>query len=256
MKMRLVFCTLILCNLQPPCALAQEPPPINPDETGGAAHQPAAHQPAAPVPAIGIRYKPPFRGAPATRVGGASRGTTDKDLVLSVLAPEQTGLTTSAQPTLYWYMSKAVTMPMEFTLNDEQTGHTLLKQPVKLEAPVRLGIQHLRLSNYSLKTGVEYRWFIALVPDMGQRSHDIIAGGTIQYVQPPAALEGRLKHANRREMPAIYAAQGFWYDAIASISELIDTNPGDKSLREQRAALLEQVGLTAAAAYDRHAVGP
>jgi len=50
------------------------------------------------------------------------------------------------------------------------------------------------------------------------------------------------------ETPAIYAAQGFWYDAIAALSQLIDSNPGDKTLREQRADLLEQVRLTAAAA--------
>jgi hypothetical protein len=42
-----------------------------------------------------------------------------------------------------------------------------------------------------------------------------------------------------------------WYDAIAALSELIDATPQDTVLRQQRATVLEQEGLTAAATYDR-----
>jgi hypothetical protein len=49
----------------------------------------------------------------------------------------------------------------------------------------------------------------------------------------------------------LYATAGLWYDTIAALSELIDTRPQDTALRQQRAAVLEQEGLTAAAAYDR-----
>jgi hypothetical protein len=49
----------------------------------------------------------------------------------------------------------------------------------------------------------------------------------------------------------LYAAEGLWYDAIAALSELIDTRPQDTTLRQQRNTMLEQEGLTEAAAYDR-----
>ena len=198
-----------------------------------------------PVPV----YKPPMRGAPATRTGGASRGEQDSGLILSVLAPESTGLTRRAQPTLYWYASKGLAAPLEFTLNDDKSIKPLVE--AKANAP-RPGIHALRL-NYTLKPDVEYQWAIAAVADSNQRASDIIASGTIQRVQPPATLAAQLNGASKPQLPFLYAGAGFWYDAIATLSEQIDANPADRDLREQRAVLLDQVGLTTAAAYERSA---
>ena len=54
--------------------------------------------------------------------------------------------------------------------------------------------------------------------------------------------------------PALYAGAGIWYDAIDELSRLIAAQPENRELRIQRAALLEQVGLTEAAAFDRAAL--
>jgi len=45
-------------------------------------------------------YRPPKRGAPGGRVGGGTRGFQREVFVLSVLAPDHTGLTVSEQPFL------------------------------------------------------------------------------------------------------------------------------------------------------------
>ncbi len=44
---------------------------------------------------------------------------------------------------------------------------------------------------------------------------------------------------------------GIWYDALEAISNAIDAHPEDASLREERASLLNQVGLPQAAALDK-----
>lgn len=194
-------------------------------------------------------YRPPLRGAPATRVGGASRGVPDAELVLSVIAPESTGLTSQAQPSLYWYISKALSRPMEFTLNDEQSIKPLVEMKVPVTQP---GIHALKL-NYTLKPDVEYQWTIAAVADPNQRASDTIAGGTIKHVPLPATLAAELKSAPQPQQPFLYAQEGFWYDALTTLSEQIKAQPSNRSLREQRAALLEQVGLKIAAEYDRGA---
>src|SRR5688572_21778645 len=50
-------------------------------------------------------YNPPPRGAPGGRVGGGTRGPGQRDVfVLSVLAPDHSGLTSSEQPSLYWFI--------------------------------------------------------------------------------------------------------------------------------------------------------
>lgn len=216
-------------------------PGVTPAQSSPAAATPSPTATQVPV------YKPPMLGAPATRVGGASRGAQDSGLILSVLAPESTGLTHRAQPTLYWYCSKMASTPLEFTLNDDHSVKPLVEIKMTAAQP---GIHALRL-NYPLKPEVEYQWIIAAVADPDQRASDTIASGTIRQAQPSAPLAAQLKQASLREQPFLYAQEGFWYDAIATLSEQIDAHPADRGLREQRAALLEQVGLKTAAAYDR-----
>jgi regulator of sirC expression with transglutaminase-like and TPR domain len=48
----------------------------------------------------------------------------------------------------------------------------------------------------------------------------------------------------------MYAQNGLWYDAVAAVSELIESSPKDCALRRKRAFLLQQVGLPQIADYD------
>ena len=111
----------------------------------------------------------------------------------------------------------------------------------------------MRLADYNarLAPGVLYKWSVALVRDAAQRSSDVTTAGTIERVELPKALRGQLIQANTMTAARLYATEGLWYDTIAALSELIDTRPQDTALRQQRATVLEQEGLTAAAAYDR-----
>jgi len=207
-------------------------------------------KPAAPKEgAAAIAYTPPLRGAPQRRIGGASRGNGSLPNVF-VLAPDHVGLTTSEAPALYWYLSAATKVRVELTLIDEKDTQPLVEVPVKpLSGP---GIQSLRLADtpVRLKPDVEYQWTVSLVPDDKERSNDVISGGVIKRVALPANL-GDIRSAPAEKRPAMLAAAGLWYDAIAELSALIDEHPGDASLREQRASLLDQVGLKEAAAFDR-----
>jgi hypothetical protein len=110
---------------------------------------------------------------------------------------------------------------------------------------VRAGLHAIRLAEHvvRLETGVPYRWYVAVVPDVNRRSKDILAGGMIERVQPPEGLLDRLARARPEERPAIHAEAGLWYDALAASSELIGSAPDNAALRQQRAALLTQVGL-------------
>ncbi len=86
-----------------------------------------------------------------------------------------------------------------------------------------------------------------MIPDAARRSRDILAGGSIERIEPPQALPVKLGQATKDELPAIYAEAGIWYDALASISELIDAAPSDQALQRQRAALISQIGLSGVA---------
>jgi hypothetical protein len=201
--------------------------------------------------ASGFGYRPPLRGAPAARIGGGTRGIGDMTLELVVLAPDHTGLTTREQPTLYWYVSKPVPARLEVTVINDEAIDPALEQVVA--TPGVAGIQSIDLANSGtrLESGLEYRWFVSVIADPGQRSNDVVASGTIQRIEPHAALKGKLAGADERTLARIYAEEGVWYDAIDALSRMIEKSPGDVALREQRAALLEEVGLQAAANYER-----
>lgn len=188
-------------------------------------------------------YKPPLRGAPRGRIGGGTRGTGADSLALSVLAPDHSGLTTHEQPSLYWVISNSTVLAVEVTLMDPRVAEPLLE--TRIPGPIQAGLHRVRLDDYGVKLepGVSYRWYVAVIPDAGRRSKDILAGGMIERVEPAAELRERLARAQPEELASIYAEAGFWYDALAASSEAIEHSPEKEGLRQQRAALLSQVGL-------------
>jgi hypothetical protein len=187
-------------------------------------------------------YNPPSRGAPGGRIGGGTRGG-GNIFVLSVLAPDHSAFTTSEQPSLYWFISKPTALPIELTVMDSQGIKPLLE--TKLPSPAEPGIQRVRLADYNvhLAPGAAYRWFVAVVSDADRRSKDILAGGAIERVDLQEDVKAKLAQASDKEVPFVYAQAGLWYDALKSISDLIDASPQNQELRNERTALLKQVGL-------------
>jgi Domain of Unknown Function (DUF928) len=189
-------------------------------------------------------YKPPTRGAPGGRVGGGTRGNQSNVFILSVLAPDQGGFTTSEQPCLYWYISSATTLPVEVTVMDAQGVQPLLE--TRLTSPVKAGVQRVSLTDYNVRLapGTAYRWFVAVVPDNDRRSKDILAGGAVEQIEPTEDLKAKLAQASKQEKAFIYADAGIWYDALREISDMIEAAPHDQKLIKERAELLRQVGLS------------
>jgi hypothetical protein len=202
------------------------------------------------TPPRAIVYKAAAGSAPAARVTGGSRGSGDAAVRLDVLAPDETGLTTQEQPSLFWYQSKPATAKFELTLLQEGKAKPVLQ--LKTDRAGQAGIQRLKLSEHGVKLepGVEYRWVVALVLDPKNRSKDLVASGFIKRVEASKELQDKLAKASPAERPAIYADAGIWHDALASLSDLTESQPDNPAWHEQRAELLRQVGLTFAAASE------
>ena len=217
----------------------QEPSPSKPPPKKAVEPPKPPPQSAMPV------YTPPKRGAPGGRIGGGTRGIQRDMFSLLVLAPDHTGLTSLAQPILYWFVSSDLaSTSAELTVMDPEGTQPLLE--TRLSPPLKTGVHSFRLADHGvrLSPGVPYRWFVALVVDPDRRSKDILAGGFIEFVPTPEGVAKKVSAANKAELPRLYAEAGLWYDAIAAISQLIEAAPEDAGLKQQRAALLEQAGLT------------
>ena len=204
----------------------------------------------APVPL----YQPPKKLTPRARVGGGLRGTDGNDPVIAALVPDHVGITFKKTPVLNWFISKPTAYPLIFTLNDTRLVKPIYEGPVP--SPARAGFHSINLKDFDLvlEPDVQYRWFISAIPDPRSPSKSIVAGGMIERCEFNDCLVFRPILTCDQQSVLGNAAQGFWYDAMACLCELIDANPSDQSLRRQRAALLNQIGLSGVAEWDLRSI--
>lgn len=191
-------------------------------------------------------FKPPLRGAPDVRIGGGSRAVSMQLAKITLLAPKEGGKTASASPDLYWRLSKNLNVPVEIKLTAAGADTPALN--ISLSG-MAAGLHKLNLSEYGVKLqpGISYTWQTAIVWDVAQRSKDSLTSASLQHT--PAA--GELRKQIGKLAPRQLLEQGYGYDAISTISAQIDANPDNPTLREERAALLEQLGQPDAARAER-----
>ena len=200
-------------------------------------------------------YTPPKKLTPRARVGGGLRGTDGSDPVLVALVPDHVGLTVKKAPVLNWFLSKPTTYPLKFTLID--IGKVKPMYEGLIPTPVHAGVQSLKLKDLglALEADVQYRWYISAIRNQDSPSQDIVAGGIIERCEFNTCLvEMQVDLGCDQQSVLRNALRGFWYDAMACLCELIDSNPSDQALRRQRAALLNQIGLSGVAEWDLRSI--
>jgi uncharacterized protein DUF928 len=199
-------------------------------------------------------YQPPRKGAPAPglRRGGGTRGMNKSVSVISLLAPEHVGLTLLEQPVLYWFTptKQDHAFSFEFTLIGDNAETPVIE--TKLPPPAQAGLQQIKLSDYKVKLspGERYLWSVSLIVDAEERSANVVAKGAIERVDPAKLEHPLAANFTDAEAASRYAEAGVWYDAIMAVTDRIQANPANKELRDQRAALLDQVGLSEVAKND------
>jgi hypothetical protein len=193
-------------------------------------------------------YKPPARGAPKQTVGGGTRSI-GVPPVVSVLAPDHTGFTSQAQPTLYWHLSKPTAGKIEIAVMDAAAGSRPIATRV-LSGVEAAGIQAVSLRDLKMKLapGVDYRWSVALVPAEGSERVPVLASGAVRFVPAPESLTARLVQGDDAGRAAVYAAEGYWYDAVHALVEGLRSGPDTGRARTHLAALLKQGGVRSAIA--------
>ncbi len=244
MKTHLSLLRLLLCLTLTALTASAEEKPAPP-----ATPAPPAATPAPPKKSGLIKYTPP-KTSKGSRVDGdgGSRAGGMKLPSIYVLAPQHAGLTTQAQPALFWFQTGAAVSEFELTVTEPKKAQPLLS--VRASSKLEEGIHSVSLARQkiTLDPGTSYQWSVALIPDPANRSKDVVASGIIQRVEAPAGLAAKIEKAAPSERAAIYAEGGFWYDALQSISTAIG---GEKDasrkaeLTRARASLLEQANLPA-----------
>jgi Domain of Unknown Function (DUF928) len=203
-----------------------------------------------------IVYQPPPHSTSGMRINGTSRGAADNLPMLYFLSPDHVGLTTQDKPSVFWFLSKDTSLPCVLTLTEDNQADPCIE--IHLNGS-KAGVHRtdFESQNFTLKDNVQYQLSLALIPDSTHRSNDRFCSAYIKKVDPSAALVAKLGlRARPEDRAVVYAQQGIWYDALMVLSDQIESQPGNASLREERADLLEQVNLPEAATFDRDTDAP
>ncbi len=195
------------------------------------------------------------RPAPTLRHDDETRHPQDNLPKLFVLSPQDLGLTTLEMPALFWYVSDPTDAAVKITLSDDADVDPILRlTPAGIRAA---GIQRLDLAAHGvrLEREVQYQFAVAIrgARDAEAPARQAFASAVIKRVRPAESLRERLGKADRAAQPGILAGERIWYDALMSISDLIDADPKNADLRLERADLLDQVKLSAPADAERRA---
>ncbi|MCS6294934.1 MAG: DUF928 domain-containing protein [Nitrospira sp.] len=196
------------------------------------------------------QYHAPQKMTPRARLGGSLRGGEGEDPAVAALVPDHVGITVRQHPALNWFLSKHTSLPITFTLIDERSIHALVER--SLTPPHKAGVHAVKLEDLglALQANVQYRWYISVIKATDSPSQDLVTGGMIERCEfSECSILGAMTMCNREAVIAS-AVKGFWYDAMACLCDLIESNPSDTGLRKQRAALLRQVGLHDVADWD------
>lgn len=170
-----------------------------------------------------------------------------KTATLTALSPgRHLGLTQSLRPKLLVYVPPTSAQTMEFSLFDEK-----MKGVYQMNLPVanRTGLVSIELPENapSLVKDKPYYWTVALVCNPNERTEDMVVGGWIERAELKESLQQELAQAKGIERVSLYAKQGFWYDAVNTLVEMQQTEPGNLAIARSWAELLKSVGLDAIA---------
>ncbi len=161
--------------------------------------------------------------------------------VIELLAPaDHAGLTATATPTLFFFVSRPVAWPTQFTIAAPMQPAPVLE--VTIPSPAAAGIYALRLGDYRvhLRPEVAYTWSVSIVLDPRAWSRNIVASATIIF--DPTVDTGAALAMPPLRRADFFATAGLWYDAVAAAAAAQDLD-GHAALD----ALIHQVGITDAA---------
>ncbi len=204
--------------------------------------------PAQQLPPLPVEFNPGRLTNPGRpggrRRGGGSRGSCQEGLPLSAIAYADTQiftelgitytdelvgtLTTSAQPSLWFYLPQPLTnLPTEFILKD--SNNQLLYQGRLTGDADSNGIVAAPLP-IALSPDVPYQWYLTIDCDEAERT---TVNGWIERRLPSASLANDLSEASAPNRAALYANAGFIQDALTELAQLRNLQPENQTIAQE-----------------------
>lgn len=199
------------------------------------------------------QYVPP-RGmsGPRSTAGGGTRGNSCSNtqensspqltaLVPTVPATNNWAVTVAANPRFFVYVPKSSARKAEFVLKDAaQNDIYRVNFPISGQAE----IIELRLpQNTVLQIGQQYSWYFTLFCNSVDRSQNAFTNSWSLRTELNSTLANQINQAEPIERYKLYAQNGIWHEAVATLAEERRKSPNDPTLATEWKKLLESAGI-------------
>lgn len=195
-----------------------------------------------------LRFKVPNIRSSRNLLGAAARGNCSldgvKNIQMKALLPNTNiGLTTSAKPTFFFYVSPTLIKTAKFLLLNTKGDTILYKKVFPLLQTG--GVINFTLPNdvEALEIGQEYTWELAVLCDPDDQTGNPFVQGSIKRIEPSQKLVNELRMASISERTELYVNEGIWYDSLKTLADLRLANPHDPTLANDWKELLDYAGL-------------
>jgi hypothetical protein len=198
---------------------------------------------------------PPQRGIAGNRAAAASRDNCPQVVrPLTALVPKYQerrvwGLTQMERPTFWFYVpyTKNSIVDMSFMLQDESnpTDTKIIYENSQISPARSPGLMKVVLpsSIQPLATNKPYHWFLKLNMSCRSGQRPLFVDGWVQRVELDRHLNVQLERATPAAKVALYAENGLWYDALATLANLRFAKPQDPASNQDWQTLLDAIDL-------------
>lgn len=197
-----------------------------------------------------VRWRPnPKLGSARSTLSGGRRGSaiarceasqTAKPATMTLLVPQsdQGLFTTEANPTFFWHTETDRPLTAQFILSDPASAEPIFTKTVAID---HAGTSRVALpTEVALKAGTRYRWTVLLACN-GGASKEVVARSFVERIEN-ADLQQRIRSQSDLDRASSFAAEGFWYDAIAALIDAAQQDPNHAQVKTELRSLLSQVG--------------
>ena len=199
---------------------------------------------------LNVTFKPPGKSKPDYTVGGASRdnGRCPEDArdsspsLISLIPVNNQGLSIAERPTFFVYVPATVAKKAFFSIKDKnedyyyQTNISLPSSPgiISFQLPVDAPV---------LEVGKDYNWSFVMICGQTLRPGDPEVRGTVKRIEQTSALKAKQEQLSPLARASAYANEGIWFDTLATIAQLRQSQPSNQTFASTWVEILESVGL-------------
>ena len=163
---------------------------------------------------------------------------------MTAIIPEsEIGRTASPYPSIFLYVpSTPEKTRMEFELQDENEN-LLYKQ--EFLSTGKEGIYRIDIPSYvtPLQEGENYLWSFSLICSETDLAASSVVGGWINRIENSQSIQEQIQTVSPGDRLEKYANELLWYDLMASLADLRQSEPNNPTFENRWENLLNEVGL-------------